>query len=90
MALAGIKPKFDRGAEAGLFRRLGITHLVVKDSGAAEARTKLDAARDLGIEVTVLRRPPRPEGLVVVTTVEEALAWVDELPFRSIMPSLGP
>lgn len=84
------RPPFDRGAEAGLFRRLGITHLVVKDSGAAEGRSKLNAARDLGIEVLVLRRPPRPKDLVVVPTVEDALAWVSELPFRSTQPSLDP
>ncbi len=82
------RPPFDRTAEADLFQRLGVTHLVVKDSGAAEARTKLDAAGDLGIEVLVLRRPPRPDGLVVVPTIEEALAWVAELPFRSVQPSL--
>lgn len=82
------RPPFDRSAEADQFRRLGVTHLVVKDSGAAEARAKLDAARDLGIEVVVLRRPPEPEGLLVVRTVEEALTWVATLPFRSSQPSL--
>jgi precorrin-6A/cobalt-precorrin-6A reductase len=84
------RPLFDRNADADLFRRLGITHLVVKDSGAPEARTKLDAARDLGIEVVVLRRPARPMGLAVVPTVADALAWVDELPLRSTQPNFGP
>jgi precorrin-6A/cobalt-precorrin-6A reductase len=75
------RPPFDREAEAALFRRLGVTHLVVKDSGAAEARPKLDAARDLAIEVLVLRRPPVPAGLSTVATVEEALAWAVALSF---------
>ena len=75
------RPPFDRAAEGALFARLGVSHLVVKDSGSAEARAKLDAARDLGIEVIVLHRPPAPPGLTIVTTVEEAVAWAVALSF---------
>lgn len=75
------RPPFDRDSESALFRRLGVTHLVVKDSGAADARTKLDAARDLGLQVLILRRPPSPQGLTKVGTVEEALAWAVALSF---------
>lgn len=77
------RPPFDREVEAALFRRLGVTHLVVKDSGTGDARTKLDAARDLSLEVIVLRRPPAPEGLARVETVEEALAWAVALSFSA-------
>ena len=76
------RPPFDASAEAALFADLRISHLVVKDSGASEARAKLDAARDLGLEVIVLRRPPPPRGLATVRTVEEALAWAVALSFR--------
>lgn len=76
------RPPFDLAAEIALFARLGVTHLVVKDSGSAEARTKLDAARDVGVEVLLLRRPPSPPGLAAVETVEEALAWAVALSFR--------
>jgi precorrin-6A/cobalt-precorrin-6A reductase len=82
------RPPFDTLAEVETFARLGVTHLVVKDSGAADGRAKLDAARELGVSVIVLRRPPRPEGLHTVKTVPEALAWVKELPFRSALASL--
>lgn len=75
------RPPFDEAAEAALFRRLGVTHLAVKDSGAADARAKLDAARALGIEVLVLRRPPAPPGLRTVAMPEEALAWAVALSF---------
>jgi precorrin-6A/cobalt-precorrin-6A reductase len=75
------RPPFDREAEAALFRRLGVTHLIVKDSGAAEARAKLDAADDVGIDVIVLRRPPAPTDLPTVATVDEALAWAVALSF---------
>nr|WP_246849212.1 cobalt-precorrin-6A reductase [Rubellimicrobium arenae] len=74
---------FDLASEIDQFRRLGVTHLVAKDSGAGDARPKLDAARALGLEVMLLRRPPVPPGLHVVPTVDEALAWIDRLPFCS-------
>lgn len=69
------RPPFDLAAEVETFRRLAVTHLVVKDSGGAEGRAKLDAARDLGLAVLVLRRPASPPGLAAVETVEDALAW---------------
>jgi precorrin-6A/cobalt-precorrin-6A reductase len=75
------RPPFDRAAEAALFARLGITHLVVKDAGGPDSRPKLDAARDLGIDVLVLPRPEPPQGLQTVRSVDEALAWAVALSF---------
>lgn len=77
------RPPFDRAAEAALFRSLGVTHVVAKDAGGAEGRGKLDAARDLGLPVLLLRRPSPPAGMATVRTVEEALDWAAALPFRS-------
>ena len=37
---------------------------------------KLAAARELGIPVVLVRRPPLPAGVPVVATVAEARAWV--------------
>jgi precorrin-6A/cobalt-precorrin-6A reductase len=82
-AYVAARPPFTRAAEAALFERLAITHLVVKDAGGPDSRLKLDAARDLGIEVLILRRPGPPEGLHVVETVDEALAWAVALSFSS-------
>lgn len=83
------RPPFDRAQEAAAFRALGVTHLVAKDSGAAEARSKLDAARDLGLPVLLLRRPAPPAGMASVPTVGEALAWARALPLRSASASVG-
>jgi precorrin-6A/cobalt-precorrin-6A reductase len=58
-----------------LFFDLKVDWLVVKNSGGSASRSKLDAARDLGIPVALIRRPRQPEG-PRVTTVSEALAWV--------------
>ncbi len=50
--------------------------IVTKDSGGEETRAKLAVARDLGLPVIVVDRPPNPPG-PRVETVDEILAWVD-------------
>ena len=52
--------------------------VVTKDSGGSLTEAKLTAARQLGVPVVVVRRPPLPPGVPVVTTVEEALQWLGE------------
>jgi precorrin-6A/cobalt-precorrin-6A reductase len=37
---------------------------------------KLQAARDLGVQVVMVRRPPLPPGSTVAATVAEALRWL--------------
>lgn len=69
------RPPFSVADEVRLFRDLGIDWLVVKNSGGAASRTKLDAARDLGLPVLMIRRPAQPD-CNRVATVAEALAWV--------------
>lgn len=64
---------FATGAEADLMRRHGIEILVTKDSGGAAAVAKLAAARELGVEVILIRRPG-PEASL---SVAEALARID-------------
>ncbi len=73
------RPPFSIEDEVALFRRLGVDWLVVKDSGGQASRSKLDAARALGIRVALIERPPQPDG-VKLTTVQEALTWVAGLP----------
>lgn len=48
--------------------------VVTKDSGGALTEAKLDAARERGLPVIVVKRPPRPQS-AAVATVAEAVAW---------------
>lgn len=69
-------PPFSIEAEEELFKRLKVDVLVVKNAGGTPSRTKLDAARRLGIKVLMLKRPPLPEG-DHVETVEAAIDWIN-------------
>jgi precorrin-6A/cobalt-precorrin-6A reductase len=69
------RPPFSVEDEVALFRDLRIDWLVVKNSGAEAARSKLDAARELGLKVAMLRRPKQPD-CARVERVEQALGWV--------------
>jgi precorrin-6A/cobalt-precorrin-6A reductase len=69
----------DRGpytiaGEGELLDHHRIEVLVTKDSGGVLTRAKLDAARERGLPVIVVRRPARPSA-PTVETVEAALEW---------------
>jgi precorrin-6A/cobalt-precorrin-6A reductase len=67
---------FTVGDELALMREHAVDVVVTKDSGSRLTEAKLAAARELGIPVVVVRRPPLPAGMPVVETVEEALDWL--------------
>jgi precorrin-6A/cobalt-precorrin-6A reductase len=71
----------DRGpytpeGEAALMREHGVGLLVTKNSGGPMTAAKLQAARELGVRVVVVERPPLPPASTTVTTVAEALTWI--------------
>ncbi|MFF0475093.1 cobalt-precorrin-6A reductase [Streptomyces sp. NPDC004284] len=67
---------FTLDGERELLARHRIDVVVTKDSGGAATAPKLTAAREAGIPVVVVRRPPVPEGVPTAATPEEAAAWV--------------
>ena len=62
-----------------LLREHRIDALVTKNSGGDMTRAKLDAAAALGIPVVMVARPPLPDGVAAVGTVQQAADWVAEL-----------
>ena len=72
------RPGATAQAEGALFRRLGVDWLVARNSGGAAARAKLDAARDLGIPVAMIARPPQPDARRVAS-VDGAMDWLEGL-----------
>lgn len=72
----------DRGpytveGELALIDEHRIDLVVTKDSGGPHTVAKLDAARERGLPVVVVRRPQRLD-VPTVTTVGEACAWARE------------
>lgn len=74
---------FTLDGEREVLRRHAVDVLVTKDSGGAATAPKLTAAREAGIPVVVVRRPPAPGGVPVAATPEEAAAWV----LRGVQPA---
>ena len=68
---------FTLAGELQLIERHALDVLITKDSGGAMTQAKLAAARERGLPVVVVARPPRPAARTV-QTVEDALAWLGE------------
>ncbi|MFV2002744.1 MAG: cobalt-precorrin-6A reductase [Paracoccaceae bacterium] len=73
------RPPFSVRDEEQLFADLGVDWLVVKNAGGAQSRTKLDAARNLGLPVLMIARAPPPAGVERVETADQALRWLKAL-----------
>ncbi|MFB7471750.1 cobalt-precorrin-6A reductase [Kitasatospora sp. NPDC056184] len=67
---------FTLDGERAVLREHRIDVVVTKDSGGAATAPKLTAARERGLPVVVVDRPPAPAGVPVAETAEAALAWL--------------
>jgi precorrin-6A/cobalt-precorrin-6A reductase len=67
---------FSEADDRALMTTHGIAAVIAKNSGGTATYGKIAAARALGIEVVILRRPPAPDG-PTVETVDDAIAWLD-------------
>ncbi|HEV7872453.1 MAG TPA: cobalt-precorrin-6A reductase [Modestobacter sp.] len=77
-ALVLARGPFGVADELALMTEHAVDVVVTKDSGGALTEAKLTAARELGLPVVLVRRPPLPPGVVAVATVEDAVAWLSE------------
>ncbi|WP_219414135.1 cobalt-precorrin-6A reductase [Pseudonocardia nigra] len=69
---------FTADAERELLREHRIDVLVARDSGGDMTAAKLVAARELGVPVVLLNRPPEPDA-PVVGTVDDAVGRLEAL-----------
>ncbi|MBT2418750.1 cobalt-precorrin-6A reductase [Streptomyces sp. ISL-22] len=80
---------FTLAGEREVLRRHRIDVVVTKDSGGAATAPKLTAAREAGLPVVVVRRPPVPDGVQVVAGPEQAARWVEERLHGRTFPAAG-
>ncbi|MEV6485563.1 cobalt-precorrin-6A reductase [Streptomyces sp. NPDC051576] len=73
---------FTLADERALLREHRIDVIVTKDSGGPATAAKLTAARDTGIPVVVVRRPPLPDGVSAVPDVAGVLERLGLSPGR--------
>ena len=66
---------FSLAEERHLLQQHAIDVLVCKASGGSATEAKLIAARELGLPVIMVRRPPREPG-PTVDTIEAAIEWL--------------
>lgn len=72
---------FDPESETAMLAAHGIDAIVAKNSGGTATYGKIAAARALGIQVFLLRRPDLPQ-VPEVATVNAVLAWLDHVAAR--------
>jgi precorrin-6A/cobalt-precorrin-6A reductase len=83
LELPNSKVLLDRGPfsleqERQLLRDYHIQAIVSKNSGGDATYAKIIAARELGIPIVMVQRPAMPEG-EKVTSIKEAIAWLNQL-----------
>jgi precorrin-6A/cobalt-precorrin-6A reductase len=67
---------FTLDGERELLARHRVDVLVTKDSGGTATAPKLTAAREAGLPVIIVRRPPVPDDVPTVPGPEEAVRWI--------------
>lgn len=76
---------FDKPAEAALLAHERIGVIVSKNSGGAATYAKIEAAREAGLPVILIKRPEKRHG-EVLHRPEEALAWLEALADHGPIP----
>ena len=73
--VVAMRGPFEREAERRFLKSEAIEVILAKASGGESARAKLDAARNLGLPVVLLRRPP-PQAGPTLASLADAVAWL--------------
>lgn len=70
-------PPFSVAEEVATLQAERIDWLLVKNAGGRGGWPKLMAARQLGLPVVMLRRPPKMPDVPVAVTLRDAMVWLD-------------
>jgi precorrin-6A/cobalt-precorrin-6A reductase len=73
--LIAARGPFRTGEDARLFADYDIRYVLAKNAGGSAAYAKIEAARQLGIAVHMVRRPAIPDR-TKVSSADEALTWI--------------
>ncbi len=73
--LVAARGPFRTDDDTKLFEEHRIRYVLAKNAGGSAAYSKIEAARNLGIKVHMVRRPKLPPR-TTVSSVDEALAWI--------------
>jgi precorrin-6A/cobalt-precorrin-6A reductase len=73
------RPPFGIEQEKSLLSNHRISHLVAKNAGGAETEAKISAARELGLPVIMISRPPKPQCETRTNAADLALALTTKL-----------
>jgi len=77
MELILARGPYSLDAEIDLMGERRVETVITKNSGGEATAAKLGAARELGLPVVMVRRPPSPAGVPEVTDVASAVEWFD-------------
>ena len=73
-----LRGPFRLADERALLGAHRIELIVTKNSGGQATEPKLQAARELGIDVVMVERPPRPDWSVTAEDAQAALTWLHQ------------
>ncbi|MEM1342721.1 MAG: cobalt-precorrin-6A reductase [Pseudomonadota bacterium] len=68
---------FTLAGDLALMRAHGIQRVISKNAGGTAAIAKLEAARELGLPVTMIERPRQPQR-TEITRLEDVMAWITQ------------
>lgn len=77
-ALVIAKPSHIAQEEAELFQQHAITHLVCRNSGGTLIYAKIEAARQLGLPILMISRPPQIDG-ATFETIQQLAAEIKRI-----------
>jgi len=72
------RPPYTLDGELALLKLMRVDTLVTKNAGGDATVAKIDAARQLGVRVIMIDRPPLPLETRIVDNISQAQTWISQ------------